>query len=87
MKRVELVKAVSEKFDVKQTEAKLMVEGMEEIILSVVKAEDEVKFAGAKFGTKMVKGRSGVMNGKEWSTEDHVEGCVKATKELKEIVE
>ena len=44
MKRAELTNAVAEKFEVTKVEAKAMVEGMEEIILSVVKAEDEVKF-------------------------------------------
>lgn len=72
-----------------------VLKGIEDIIKSVQELKDEnesVKFANATFGCKEVKGRSGVTklpNKPEvaWTTEDHMEGSVKASTPMKKMFE
>jgi len=87
MKRQEFIKAVADilKLDIKS--AKGTIEDIEKVILDTVKSDPigTVTFAGAEYGRKIVKGRSGVMNGVEWETDDKTVGCVKAKSVLKDL--
>lgn len=99
MKRVELRTEVKEvllgvfgETKVTLDMAEQVISGIEGIIRGVQEQMDEkesVKFADANFGSKFVKERSGVtkLGGEEkaWTKEAHWEGCVKATKPMKEL--
>ncbi len=95
MKKLELVEAFATQMEMSKSDAKKAIEVLESIIKSVQELGDtkeSVKFADATFGCKEVKGRSGVtkMPGKpevEWSTDDHMEGSVKASASMKKMFE
>jgi len=85
MKKQDFTKLISSQLNITQAEATNVISTIETIILATVKSGDSVAFAGAEFSTKTVKGRSGIMNGIEWTTEDKMVGCVKAKSLLKDL--
>jgi hypothetical protein len=87
MKRTEFYTQVALALDVNKVKAEEIVKAIEKVILDAVKSDptEAVTFAGAEYGQKLVKGKSGVMNGVEWQTEDKMVGCVKAKSALKDL--
>lgn len=85
MKKQDFTKLISSQLNVTQAEATNIIFIIEDTIRATVKSGDSVTFAGAEFSTKTVKGRSGVMNGVEWETDDKTVGCVKAKSALKDL--
>lgn len=94
MKKQEFIEAVALAIDCSNKKSKEVIESIEKLIFDTVKSGDSVTFAGAEFGKKEVKGRSGVMKKKNedgstteipWTTETHMEGYAKAKSVLKDL--